>query len=199
MQHLIVTISGEWDITGAQRLRRVLEDAVDRCDQQVELDLSGVTFCDCSVLNALLDARLRALGQGKTLTVRAAGPFVRRLLATTETSQLFAGTPEDLRNEITQLRRAMRTRPAIDQARGVLMATFSLSAGDAWAVLVAVSQHTNTKLHHIAEELLTAVHGEALAETTQRHLAAAVSARREGGATSADRSSAGGRYPRLDC
>lgn len=48
----------------------------------------------------------------------------------------------------------MQTRPAIDQARGILMATFALSPEDAWDVLVRVSQNTNTKLHVLAGELV---------------------------------------------
>ncbi|QPP07515.1 ANTAR domain-containing protein [Streptomyces bathyalis] len=69
---------------------------------------------------------------------------------------LVAGDPLDdsdqnLRLEVSQLRRAMRTRPAIDQAKGVLMAAYSLTPDEAWEVLVTVSQHTNTKLHVVAE------------------------------------------------
>ncbi|GAA3207417.1 hypothetical protein GCM10020256_03040 [Streptomyces thermocoprophilus] len=64
---------------------------------------------------------------------------------------------EKLRVELVQLRRAMQTRPTIDLARGILMASFGLTADDAWTVLVATSQNTNTKLHHLARDLITAV------------------------------------------
>ncbi|MET7601974.1 ANTAR domain-containing protein [Streptomyces avermitilis] len=84
------------------------------------------------------------------------------------------GTVVDLRLEVGQLRRAMQTRPVIDLARGVLMASFGLSAEDAWTVLVTVSQHTNTKLHQIAEELVDTVQGAPLPEPLQRQLAEAV-------------------------
>ncbi len=190
--NITVRVCGELDMDSEEQLRSALEDSVSRCVRHVELDLSGVTFCDCSGLNLLLAARWRAVRQGKTLTVRAASPAVRKLLVDTDTWPLFAGTQqtedvlsegqEDLRNEVAQLRRAMRTRPAIDQATGILMATFSLSSEDAWAVLVAVSQNTNTKLHQVAEELLTAINGEALPDTLQTNVAAAVSALRDGAA-----------------
>ncbi|MET8026891.1 ANTAR domain-containing protein [Streptomyces avermitilis] len=84
------------------------------------------------------------------------------------------GAVVDLRIEVGQLRRALQTRPVIDLARGVLMASFGLSAEDAWTVLVTVSQHTNTKLHRIAEELVNTVQGAPLPEPLQRQLAEAV-------------------------
>ena len=51
----------------------------------------------------------------------------------------------------------MQTRPVIDMARGALMASFALNADDAWAVLVEASQHSNTKLHQLAQDLVDAL------------------------------------------
>ncbi|MFE6161219.1 ANTAR domain-containing protein [Streptomyces sp. NPDC056486] len=76
--------------------------------------------------------------------------------------------------ELGQLRRAMQTRPVIDMARGVLMASFGLSAEDAWEVLVSVSQNTNTKLHVVADELVGAVTGGEISKPFRRKLAATV-------------------------
>ncbi|MFF4212000.1 anti-sigma factor antagonist [Streptomyces sp. NPDC001796] len=93
----------------------------------------------------------------------------------------------DLHIELVQLRRAMQTRPVIDLARGVLMASFALSAQDAWDVLVTVSQKTNTKLHNVAEELVAAVNGDAPPGPLRLELAAAVTALKEpSGARPAD-------------
>ncbi|MFC3577046.1 anti-sigma factor antagonist [Streptomyces yaanensis] len=89
------------------------------------------------------------------------------------------GTDEDLQIELVQLRRAMQTRPVIDLARGVLMASFALSAQDAWRVLVTVSQNTNTKLHHVAQDLVMAVNGDTPPGPLQRELATAVTALKE--------------------
>ncbi|MFJ4206219.1 ANTAR domain-containing protein [Streptomyces sviceus] len=88
---------------------------------------------------------------------------------------------QELRLEVDQLRRAMRTRPAIDVARGIVMASFGLSAEDAWTVLVTASQNTNTKLHELAQELMGAVHGAAVPEQVQQQMAAAVAKVREQG------------------
>ncbi|MFE2416104.1 ANTAR domain-containing protein [Streptomyces hokutonensis] len=81
---------------------------------------------------------------------------------------------EELRLEVVQLKRAMVTRPVIDLARGVLMASFGLSAEDAWSVLVDVSQHTNTKLHRLAEELVDSVSGPPLADHVKQRISTAV-------------------------
>ncbi|MEU6658731.1 ANTAR domain-containing protein [Streptomyces sp. NPDC046821] len=82
--------------------------------------------------------------------------------------------PSAERIELVQLRRAMETRPAIDLARGILMATFGLTPEDAWSVLVAVSQNTNTKLHAVAGDLVRSVRGEALPEPVRQQLAARI-------------------------
>lgn len=81
---------------------------------------------------------------------------------------------EELRVEVVQLKRAMLTRPVIDLARGVLMASFGLSREDAWSVLVDVSQRTNTKLHQLAEELVDSVNGAPLPEQLQQRISTAV-------------------------
>ncbi|MGI3197726.1 ANTAR domain-containing response regulator [Streptomyces sp. GLT-R25] len=99
---------------------------------------------------------------------------------TADTNRLEAQAASDhadgqhLRTEITHLKRALQTRPIIDLARGVLMASFGLSAEEAWTVLVEASQHTNTKLRYVAEELVNAVNGDDIPEPFQQQIAAAV-------------------------
>jgi hypothetical protein len=68
----------------------------------------------------------------------------------------------------------MQTRPVIDLARGILMASFALSAQDAWRVLVDASQHSNTKLHHLAHDLVGAVEGDPPPQAVREQVAAAV-------------------------
>jgi hypothetical protein len=55
-----------------------------------------------------------------------------------------------LRREVEQLRRAIASRPVIDQARGVLMATHACSSEEAWEILREASQLSNTKLRTVA-------------------------------------------------
>lgn len=190
-----VTVRGELDI-GAQQLQSELRDILGRSATGVDLDLSAVRFCDCGGLNILLDLRRQALLQGKTVAVRACSPEVQRLLDLTGAGELFThpgpdglhaavpevldgrrqekGVDQELRTEVAQLRRAMQTRPAIDVARGILMASFSLSAEAAWTVLVTASQNTNTKLHHLAQDLMDTIHGTPLPEEVREQVAAAV-------------------------
>ncbi|MET7476564.1 ANTAR domain-containing protein [Streptomyces sp. NPDC005648] len=204
---VVVAVRGELDI-GAGHLRSALNDALDRSATGVDLDLAGVGFCDCGGLNVLLELRKRALAESKTVAVLDCSPGVGRLLDLTGTHELFVspdpGDPDsgpadvleggvldgraprgnvdrELRTEVDQLRRAMRTRPAIDVARGILMASFGLSPEDAWTVLVSASQNTNTKLHHLARELVGTVDGGPLPEAVRQQLAAAVARVQESG------------------
>ncbi|MFJ9870131.1 ANTAR domain-containing protein [Streptomyces sp. NPDC101165] len=204
-----MTIRGEIDISVKAALEAALQDAVMRSTYGVDLDLSGTAFCDCSGLSCFLAARHRALAAGKTVTVQAASPLVQRLLGVTGTWPLFTlqqrasrhpayapGLPDaasaedapfrdgDLRAEVVQLRRAMQTRPIIDQAIGVLMATYSLSAEDAWQVLVAVSHTTDTELVMVAEQLVTAVRGRPMSDAVRQEVGAAVASLRTGRAGS---------------
>lgn len=180
---VLVVVSGDLDIDTEQMLQTALRDALAGSVSGVDLDLSGVEFCDCSGLNVLLRMRRRALADAKTVAIRTAGATVERLLDLTRTRPLFAWTNEDaqlddadqdLRIELLQLRQAMQTRPVIDLARGILMATFALSPEVAWKVLVTVSQRTNTKLRIVAQDLVNSVNGDPLPEPQQQQLAAAV-------------------------
>ncbi|WP_314408733.1 anti-sigma factor antagonist [Streptomyces sp. DSM 40484] len=103
-------------------------------------------------------------------------PEAVELVDTTDTTDTTdtADAEQSLRVEILQLRRAMQTRPVIDLARGVLMASFGLDPDDAWSVLVAVSQNANIKLFHLAESTVAAVTGEPLPEALRQQLSAAV-------------------------
>ncbi|MBR8639037.1 ANTAR domain-containing protein [Streptomyces tuirus] len=184
---MAVTLWGELDL-GSRRLLPDLHDILTLSDTGIDLRLDTVGFCDCAGLNVLLDLRMHALDQGKTVTVRSGGRAVDRLLDLTGTRELFTGTAgtdtrhagpsadgdQDLRAEVAQLRRAMQTRPTIDLARGILMASFRLSPEAAWSVLVRTSQNTNTKLHHLARDLVGTVHGSTLPAQVQQQLAAAV-------------------------
>ncbi|WP_234532383.1 anti-sigma factor antagonist [Streptomyces shenzhenensis] len=198
----VVTVCGDLDLTSEPQLRRALRAALLRSSHGVELDLRGVGFCDCSGLNVLLNARRQALKEGKQITLRQAGPAVERILEITGALALF--TPDtvpdgredaeeageakdagdslpaagdlgtDLRAEVVQLRRALQTRDTIDLARGILMATFVLTPEEAWSVLVATSQNTNTKLHRTAGQLVDSIRGGPLPAPTQKQLSAAV-------------------------
>ncbi|MEU6953262.1 ANTAR domain-containing protein [Streptomyces sp. NPDC045714] len=58
-----------------------------------------------------------------------------------------------LRREVDGLRRALQTRPMIDVALGMVMATEGCSSDEVWGIMVRSSQRTNTKLHTLALRL----------------------------------------------
>ncbi|WP_420000189.1 ANTAR domain-containing protein [Streptomyces boninensis] len=198
--HVVVEVIGDVDLQADQELSHMLQEALDTSAGGVELDLSGVECLDCAGLNILLKIRDQALEAGKSLTLRAASRAALRLFTLTDTLTLFSasagnsppgdggpklgrpaedpapalGSERDPRVEVVQLRRALETRPTIDLARGILMASFALSRDNAWEVLVMVSQNSNTKLHRLADHVVAAVNGDTLPDGLQEHLATAV-------------------------
>ncbi|WP_030043750.1 ANTAR domain-containing protein, partial [Streptomyces resistomycificus] len=60
-----------------------------------------------------------------------------------------------LQQEVDQLRQAIVSRPVIDQARGVIMATHSCTSDEAWIILREASQLSNTKLRTVAAAITT--------------------------------------------
>ncbi len=61
------------------------------------------------------------------------------------------------------------------------MASFGLNPDEAWQVLVTASQNTNTKLHRLAEDVVTTVQGAPLPDPVQQQLTAAVARTRSTG------------------
>ncbi|GGS21428.1 hypothetical protein GCM10010252_70770 [Streptomyces aureoverticillatus] len=59
-----------------------------------------------------------------------------------------------LREEVGQLKQAVRSHAAVDQAIGALAAISNIRPEQAWDVLTEVSQHTNVKLRLIAEQVV---------------------------------------------
>ncbi|GCD41900.1 ANTAR domain-containing protein [Streptomyces paromomycinus] len=194
-----LTIKGELDWNTGQHIEPGLHAALAHCVHGLDLRLSSVRFCDCAGLGLLLDLRRRALALDKTLTITATSRAVERILDLSGTRDLFEtpppngqhttptptpgerhspqnGTDQELCAEVSQLRRAMQTRPVIDLARGILMATFNLTPEAAWTVLVTTSQKTNTKLHRLAQDLLDSHQGTTLPDTARRHLTDAIAA-----------------------
>ncbi|MEV6210736.1 STAS domain-containing protein [Kitasatospora sp. NPDC051914] len=90
----VVTARGEIDIETADALRARLEAALSR-HAHVAVDLSGVTFIDCSGLRALTAAHRLARRTGRRLTLRAPSRPVVRLLALTRLDREF---PVELRS-----------------------------------------------------------------------------------------------------
>ncbi|WP_240659634.1 ANTAR domain-containing protein [Streptomyces sp. WAC 01529] len=85
-----VLVRGQLDLHAGRRLRSGLRHTVSRPTRAIDLDLSGVRFCDCSGLNLLLSLRQWALEQGKAIVISASSPAVERILDLTGTRDLFS-------------------------------------------------------------------------------------------------------------
>ncbi|MEU4034202.1 STAS domain-containing protein [Streptomyces collinus] len=84
-----VTVRGELDLVSGDRLRNPLGEALATSTGGLDLDLSGLTFCDCAGLTVLLELRRRALSGGKTITIQHTSPTVDRLLRLLGAQDLF--------------------------------------------------------------------------------------------------------------
>ncbi|UZI27111.1 ANTAR domain-containing protein [Streptomyces sp. VB1] len=80
-----------------------------------------------------------------------------------------------LRSELEGLRAALSSRPVIDIARGILIASTPCTSQQAWDVLVAASQNSNIKLRDVAHQLVESFHGSPLPPATRRALHTAIS------------------------
>jgi AmiR/NasT family two-component response regulator len=57
---------------------------------------------------------------------------------------------EECQDTVDHLRAALRTRPVIDQARGILIAAHGCTPEEAFAMLAEASQRDNRKLRDVA-------------------------------------------------
>lgn len=71
---------------------------------------------------------------------------------------------EACQSEVEDLRAALRTRPAIDQAKGILMAQHGCTADEAYQMLRSASQRDNRKLHELAQSIVASVGTEGVRE-----------------------------------
>jgi len=56
-------------------------------------------------------------------------------------------------NDVTNMRQAMASRAVIEQAKGILMERYKLTAEQAFTLLTHASQRSNVKLREVSEEL----------------------------------------------
>jgi cell division septum initiation protein DivIVA len=85
---------------------------------------------------------------------------------------------EQLRAENEQLQRAVASHTVVDQAIGALVMMARISPPEGFTVMREVSQHTNTRLSSIAEQIIGHAQGAALPETILAELHAALVRRR---------------------
>ena len=89
-EQLVVSLSGECDLTVRDELASALLDAVDR-SRVVVVDLAALTFLDSSGIHELVTARHAARQRDGQLSVRNATGVVATVLELTGVGKLLAG------------------------------------------------------------------------------------------------------------
>lgn len=88
-ERLVVRLTGDLDVSNRDELREVLDALLAAGSPHLVVDVSGLAFADCAGLSVLIEARERLAGRGRTLTVTAPQPIVRRLLEITGMDVVF--------------------------------------------------------------------------------------------------------------
>ncbi|MFD9793907.1 anti-sigma factor antagonist [Streptomyces sp. NPDC059070] len=81
LRHTVVELRGEIDIAVLPQSLPVVDEVTSPQAAQVVIDLTPVTFLDCSGLRLLNRARLRLAARGGSLTVVCPHPFTLRVIA----------------------------------------------------------------------------------------------------------------------
>ncbi len=90
----LLTLAGEIDLDTAPLVRGALAQCRYDGVRAIDVDLAPVTFCDCSGLNAFLEASRLTRAAGGMLRLRHPSPMVARLFALTGTEVLLYGAPD---------------------------------------------------------------------------------------------------------
>jgi anti-anti-sigma factor len=89
----LITLTGEIDLTSAPLLRETLRQCLLDGIRAIDVDLTTVTFCDCSGLNAFINAARHTTTAGGTLRLHHPSPMLTRLFALTATGRLLVDVP----------------------------------------------------------------------------------------------------------
>lgn len=89
----LITLAGEIDRESAPLVRTSLARCLHDGIRTVDVDLTPVTFCDCSGLNVFLDAAQRTAEAGGTLRLHHPPPTLGRILDLTGCGFLLLGLP----------------------------------------------------------------------------------------------------------
>ncbi|MFC8202050.1 STAS domain-containing protein [Streptomyces sp. NPDC057298] len=92
----LVTLAGEIDLNSAPLVRESLERCLRDGIRVIDVDVTAVTFCDCSGLNTFLHALLNTATVGGSLHLHYPSPALERLFVLTDTGSLFLPLPDTL-------------------------------------------------------------------------------------------------------
>jgi anti-anti-sigma factor len=89
----LITLAGEIDMSTAPLVRESLARCLRDGIRTIDVDLTTVTFCDCSGLNAFLEASQLTTAAGGRLRLHHPSAAVSRLFALTGSAALFPAPP----------------------------------------------------------------------------------------------------------
>ncbi|MER8221050.1 ANTAR domain-containing protein [Streptomyces sp. NPDC094143] len=143
------------DVLGDFRRRRSLTVTVTNWNGQPRriLELAGLDTADPL-------AGPDTTGTATTGTATTGTATTGPALTTSAVAQERAERLHVLQEEVEQLRQAIASRPVIDQARGILMATHGCTSDQAWHILRETSQLSNTKLRDVAAAVTASAEGD---------------------------------------
>ncbi|MCX5334283.1 STAS domain-containing protein [Streptomyces sp. NBC_00140] len=90
----LLTLAGEIDLDSAPLVHASLERCLRNGIHAIDVDVTAVTFCDCSGLNAFLYALLHTTAAGKSLQLHHPSPALERLVTLTGSGSLFLALPD---------------------------------------------------------------------------------------------------------
>ncbi|MCX2927662.1 STAS domain-containing protein [Streptomyces sp. NEAU-W12] len=89
----LITLSGEIDLDSAPLVRTSLEGCLRDGIRTIDVDLTSVTFCDCSGLSAFLHAARQTTVAGGTLQLRHPPTTLARIIDLAGCGFLLLGLP----------------------------------------------------------------------------------------------------------
>ncbi|MFD7407040.1 STAS domain-containing protein [Streptomyces sp. NPDC059866] len=89
----LITLAGEIDLESAPLVRLSLERCLRDGIRTIDVDLTPVTFCDCSGLNAFLHAAQQTTVVGGTLRLHHPPTMLARILDLAGCGSLLLGLP----------------------------------------------------------------------------------------------------------
>ncbi|GAA1897719.1 hypothetical protein GCM10009837_20050 [Streptomyces durmitorensis] len=89
----LITLAGEIDLETVPLMRATFERCLRDGVRIIDVDLTPVTFCDCSGLNTFVEAFLHSSAAGGTLRLHYPPPMLARMIALTGCGFVLMGLP----------------------------------------------------------------------------------------------------------
>ncbi|MFC7308635.1 STAS domain-containing protein [Streptomyces monticola] len=89
----LITLAGEIDLESVPLLRETLERCLRDGIRTIDVDLTPVTFCDCTGLNAFIEASQQTVEAGGCLQLHYPSPLLARMVSLSRSGFLLQGRP----------------------------------------------------------------------------------------------------------